>query len=69
MKAYMKRHLPHPFSLLLPAALAWAASLLAGCTDGAEEMDTRRTHRLRYPARTNGWYTLHAHHGRGVQDR
>ncbi|MFS2410395.1 FimB/Mfa2 family fimbrial subunit [Bacteroides thetaiotaomicron] len=37
MKAYMKRHLPHPFSLLLPAALAWAASLLAGCTDGAEE--------------------------------
>ena len=37
MKAYMKRHLPHPFSLLLPAALAWAACLLTGCTDGAEE--------------------------------
>lgn len=37
MKAYIKRHLPHPFSLLLPAALAWAASLLAGCTDRVDE--------------------------------
>ena len=32
-------------------------------------MDTRRTHSLRYPARTNGRYTFHAHHGRGVQGR
>ena len=37
MKAYIKRYLPHPFSLLLPAALAWAASLLAGCTDRVDE--------------------------------
>lgn len=37
MKAYMKRHLLHPFSLFLPATLVWVAGLLSGCTDGVDE--------------------------------
>ena len=69
MKAYIKRYLPHPFSLLLPAALAWAASLLADCTDRVDEwIPDGRTASVT-PARTNGRYTFHAHHGRGVQGR
>ena len=53
MKAYIKRYLPHPFS---PAS---ASRPRMGCQPvyrlhgPSGRMDTRRTHSLRYPARTN----------------